>query len=269
MEKDLSNIIEGEEDSENVDNNDYNDYDDYNDFSDTDDYRELLQQCDYNSEYLEANNNSSLFYTPSNNDSMFNNANNNDSMFYNANDYDNVFYDHNNFNDIEEGTKNYHIDKGIYNSVSISQNNVSESIKTFNDSAIPEDRLSIIPKLVIPSNFIPNKRYRFHALQDMSNDPTYQYNIYYQVANKNFEDCHSKMENQMHTRYKIHERVYKVGDLVKIQIAKIDRGPASEVVPLGPKEFPELDDLLINKTISIVEAARLQSNSFASDKECN
>ncbi|CAG8757000.1 6072_t:CDS:2, partial [Gigaspora rosea] len=114
---------------------------------DTDDYRKLLQQSDNNSEYLEANNNGSLFYTPSNNNSMFNNANNNDSMFYNANDYDNMFYDHNNFNDMycnrpnitswqydndresqdldiralqnefsdsnsEEGTKNYHINKG-------------------------------------------------------------------------------------------------------------------------------------------------------------
>ncbi|CAG8807587.1 5783_t:CDS:1, partial [Gigaspora rosea] len=107
------------------------------------------------------------------------------------------------------------------------------------------------------------------------------------------------MENQMHTRYKINEYIYKVGNLVKIQIAKIDRGPgdrcalfckiftvlpnnryhvicrfgvlknafpASEVVSLGPKEFPELDDPPINKTISIVKAARLQSNSFASDK---
>ncbi|CAG8518247.1 16666_t:CDS:2 [Gigaspora margarita] len=203
----------------------------------------------------------------------------------------------------------------ICNSVSISQNNVSESIKTFNNSAIPEDRLSIIPssqfliplsniiendhtiqnakisnvqiipehgsmadnqyqikekalnycenlELVILSNFIPNKRHQFHALQDMSNDPTYQHNSYHQVANKNLEDY--------------------FGDLVKIQIAKIDHGPsdycvlsckiftvlpnnryhiiyrfgvlknafpAGGVVPLGPKEFSELDNLLINKQL--------------------
>ncbi|KAF0539689.1 hypothetical protein F8M41_006948 [Gigaspora margarita] len=36
------------------------------------------------------------------------------------------------------------------------------------------------------------------------------------------------------------------------------------VLPLGPKEFPELDDPSINITVSIIEAARLQSNALAS-----
>ncbi|RIB03108.1 hypothetical protein C2G38_2123792 [Gigaspora rosea] len=45
--------------------------------------------------------------------------------------------------------------------------------------------------------------------------------------------------------------------------------PASEVLPLGLKEFSELDDPLTNTVVSIVEAARLQSNTLASNKGCN
>ncbi|CAG8735256.1 19155_t:CDS:2, partial [Racocetra fulgida] len=114
-------------------------------------------------------------------------------------------------------------------------------------------------------DFIPNKKRRHQALQDILNNPRYQHNIYRQIANKHLVDYRLKMENQMHAKYNIHERIYKVGDLVKIQIAKIDRGPGDpgEVLPLGPKEFPELNNPSTDTTISIIEAARLQSNSLA------
>ncbi|CAG8759542.1 16902_t:CDS:2 [Cetraspora pellucida] len=131
-------------------------------------------------------------------------------------------------------------------------------------------------------NFIPSKKCHYQALQDISNNPKYQHNIYYQIANKNLMNYCSKMKNQMHARYNIYEHIYKVGDLVKIQIAKIDREPgdhcalpcknvfpAGEVLPLGLKEFPELDNPLTDTTISIIEAARLQSISLASNKGCN
>ncbi|CAG8728784.1 19830_t:CDS:1, partial [Gigaspora rosea] len=45
--------------------------------------------------------------------------------------------------------------------------------------------------------------------------------------------------------------------------------PAGEVLPLGPREFSELDNPPTNKTVTIIEAARLQSNAFASNKGCN
>ncbi|CAG8760799.1 12002_t:CDS:1, partial [Cetraspora pellucida] len=110
------------------------------------------------------------------------------------------------------------------------------------------------------------------------------------------------MKCQMHTKYNIQEHNYQVGNLVKIQIAKIDYEPgnyctlsckvflvlpnnmyclvcrfgvleraflADEVLLLGPREFSELDNSLTYKNISIVEAARLQSNAFASNKDCN
>ncbi|CAG8826998.1 1504_t:CDS:1, partial [Racocetra persica] len=132
-----------------------------------------------------------------------------------------------------------------------------------------------------------------------SNNPIHQHNIYRQAANRNLKDYHSKMEHQMRTKYNIHERSYKVGDLVKVQIAKIDREPsdrcalpckvffvlsndvyhlvcqfgvlestfpASKVLPLGPREFLELNDPPTNTTVSIIEAARLQSNAIASNK---
>ncbi|CAG8615460.1 4533_t:CDS:2 [Cetraspora pellucida] len=81
-----------------------------------------------------------------------------------------------------------------------------------------------------------------------------------QVANKNLEDYHSKMKCQMHTKYNIHKHVYEVGDLVKIQVTKIDRGltfSASIVLSLRPKEYLELDNPLTNVTVSIIEVARL------------
>ncbi|CAG8698541.1 3594_t:CDS:2, partial [Scutellospora calospora] len=105
----------------------------------------------------------------------------------------------------------------------------------------------------------------------VSNSPTH-HDIYCQVANRNFEDYHSKMEHQMYTKYNIQECNYQVGDLVKIQIAKINCRPtflASEVLPLEPREFSELNNSPTYKNISIVEAARLQSNAFASNKGCN
>ncbi|CAG8728637.1 10635_t:CDS:1, partial [Dentiscutata heterogama] len=90
------------------------------------------------------------------------------------------------------------------------------------------------------------------------------------------------MKYQMYTKYKIHEHTYKVGNLVKVQIDKINCVPkdrfallckvhkvffrnmyrlisqfgifdkvflASVVLPLGPKEFSELDNPPINMTI--------------------
>ncbi|CAG8589935.1 2296_t:CDS:2, partial [Scutellospora calospora] len=139
-------------------------------------------------------------------------------------------------------------------------------------------------------------------IQEASNNPTSQHNIYWQVVNKNLEDYHSKMKCQMHTKYNIHKRVYEVGDLVKIQVAKIDYSPgdrctlpckvfavllrnmyhlvcrfgildqafsAGVVLPLGPKEYPELNNPPTNVTVSMIEAARLQSNTLASNKVCN
>ncbi|CAG8836391.1 14595_t:CDS:2, partial [Cetraspora pellucida] len=130
-------------------------------------------------------------------------------------------------------------------------------------------------------NFTSNKKRRLQILQDSSNNPIHQHNIYRQAANRNLEDYRSKMEHQMRTKYNIHEHSYKVGDLVKVQIAKNDRGPgdhcallckvfsvlsndvyclvcrfgvlestfpASKVLPLGPREFSELDDPPTNTT---------------------
>ncbi|CAG8818568.1 17267_t:CDS:2, partial [Racocetra persica] len=97
------------------------------------------------------------------------------------------------------------------------------------------------------SGFISYKKCHFLNLQ-ASNILTH-YEIYHQVANRNFEDYCSKIERQIHTKYNIQEHNYKVDDIVKIQIAKIDRGsvlervfPAKEVLPLGLKEFSELNN---------------------------
>ncbi|CAG8597880.1 10396_t:CDS:2, partial [Dentiscutata heterogama] len=151
-------------------------------------------------------------------------------------------------------------------------------------------------------NFTSNKKRRLQILQDSSNNPIHQHNIYRQAANRNLEDYRSKMEHQMRTKYNIHECSYKVGDLVKVQITKIDRRPgdrcallckvfsvlpndvyhlvcqfgvlestfsAGEVLSLGPREFSELDDSPTNMTVSVIEAARLQSNAIAGNKTCN
>ncbi|CAG8739066.1 4822_t:CDS:2 [Cetraspora pellucida] len=142
-----------------------------------------------------------------------------------------------------------------------------------------------------------------HLNTDNLSDPESEVrNVNKEAVNRNLEDYHFKMEHQMCTKYNIHERSYKVGDLVKVQIAKIDRGPgdrcalpckvfsvlpndvyrlvcrfgvlestflASEVLLLGPREFSELDDSPTNTTVSIIEAARLQSNAIAGNKTCN
>ncbi|CAG8838810.1 23847_t:CDS:2, partial [Racocetra persica] len=101
----------------------------------------------------------------------------------------------------------------------------TQIISEQNDIADDQIRDRENQELINISDFNSNKKHRLQALQDVSNNPTYQHNIYRQVTNKNLEDYRSKMENQMHTRYKIHEHVYRVSDLVKIQIAKIDREP--------------------------------------------
>ncbi|CAG8843740.1 8945_t:CDS:2, partial [Racocetra persica] len=74
-------------------------------------------------------------------------------------------------------------------------------------------------------DYIPPKKRRIQAIQEASNNLTSQHNIYLQVANKNLEEYRSKMKHQMHKKYNIHECVYEAGDLVKIQVAKIDHGP--------------------------------------------
>ncbi|CAG8500932.1 867_t:CDS:2, partial [Racocetra fulgida] len=98
-------------------------------------------------------------------------------------------------------------------------------------------------------NFTSNKKRRLQIFQDSSNNPIHQHNIYRQAANRNLEDYRSKMEHQMRTKYNIHE--------------------PGEVLPLGPREFSELDDPPTNTTVSVIEAARLQSNAIAGNKICN
>ncbi|CAG8621506.1 16267_t:CDS:2, partial [Cetraspora pellucida] len=151
------------------------------------------------------------------------------------------------------------------------------------------------------NNSLYNNNSDFNNMDNDEQSPTH-HDIYCQLANKNLEDYCSKIECQMYTKYNIQEHNYQVGDLVKIQIAKIDCEPgnycalsckvflvlsnnmyhlvyrfgvferaflADKVLPLGPKEFSKLNNLLIYKNGSIVEAARLQSNAFASNKGCN
>jgi hypothetical protein len=100
------------------------------------------------------------------------------------------------------------------------------------------------------------------------------------------------MEHRMAKKHKIRKHVYKIGDLVKVQIARIDRGPgdrnalpckvitvlednmyrlacrfgvlrnafaAGEILPLGPQEFADLEDPPMDQEVTLVEAARLQS----------
>ncbi|CAG8767104.1 24230_t:CDS:2, partial [Racocetra persica] len=152
------------------------------------------------------------------------------------------------------------------------------------------------------NDYVPSKKHRIRVIQEALNNPTSQHNIYQQVVNKNLEDYRSKIKCKMHTKYNIHERVYEVGDLVKIQVAKIDHGPgdhcalpckvfavlprnmyrlvcrfgildqafsAGMVLSLGPKEYLELNNPPTNMTISMIEAARLQYNTLASNKVCN
>ncbi|CAG8606755.1 30423_t:CDS:2 [Racocetra persica] len=98
------------------------------------------------------------------------------------------------------------------------------------------------------------------------NNLTSQHNIYRQVANKNLEDYHSKMKNQMLTKYKINERVYEV--VFAVLLRNIYRLVchfgifdqtflAGVVLPLGPKEFLKLDNPPTTMTVSMIEAARL------------
>ncbi|CAG8595644.1 4882_t:CDS:2, partial [Dentiscutata heterogama] len=135
--------------------------------------------------------------------------------------------------------------------------------------------------------------------KDIQNDNNIIYNRKQLIGDKDY--C-SIIEYQMHTKYNIQEHNYKIDNLVKIQIAKINYRPgncctlfckillvlpnniyylvcqlgifkrvffASEVLPLRPKEFSELDNSLIYISVSIVEAARLQFNTLANNKNCN
>ncbi|CAG8762600.1 11364_t:CDS:2, partial [Racocetra fulgida] len=139
-------MIEGDEDSEDINNSNYDD------FNDTDDYRGniILQQRDHNSGYIE-------FYDASNNDSMFYGHSNFNDMdhiiplqYDNSHVHVNAYENNDNkrhdsdirallneFSDsnIEERKKTYYIDE---------KDKVFESIQAFDDSAIPEDRLSLI-----------------------------------------------------------------------------------------------------------------------------
>ena len=105
----------------------------------------------------------------------------------------------------------------------------------------------------------------------------------------------------MAKKHKTRKHIYKVGDFVKVQIARIDRGPgdrnalpckvvaahednmyklacrfgvlqnaftAGEILPLGPQEFSELEDPPMDQAVTLVEAARLQSAVLARDITC-
>ncbi|CAG8624201.1 41192_t:CDS:2, partial [Gigaspora margarita] len=82
------------------------------------------------------------------------------------------------------------------------------------------------------NDYISSKKRHIRVIQEASNNPTSQHNIYQQVA-------------------------------------KIDCGTAGVVLLLGPKEYPELDNPQTNMTVSMIEAARLQSNTLASNKVYN
>ncbi|CAG8780316.1 19108_t:CDS:2 [Cetraspora pellucida] len=90
------------------------------------------------------------------------------------------------------------------------------------------------------------------------------------ISQQDIQGVQGQMENQMHAKYNIYKHIYKVGDLVKIQIVKIDCRPdnhyallcknafsAGEVLLLKSKEFPELNNSPTDTTISIIEAAKL------------
>jgi len=150
-------------------------------------------------------------------------------------------------------------------------------------------------------NTSSKKQRRAQVLEDVTNDPIYQHKIYRRLANDNLERYHIRMEHSMDAKYRINKRNYKVGDLVKVHIAKIDCGPgdrsalpckvakvldnniyqlvcqfgilqnafmAGEVLPLGPQEFLELEDPPMDTTITLVEAARLQSGALSGDITC-
>jgi hypothetical protein len=44
---------------------------------------------------------------------------------------------------------------------------------------------------------------------------------------------------------------------------------AAEILPLGPQEFPELENPPMNSVITLVEASRLQSGALAGDVGCS
>ncbi|CAG8651382.1 515_t:CDS:2, partial [Scutellospora calospora] len=163
---------------------------------------------------------------------------------------------------------------------------------TRDNNSIADDRGQLIENKknseLTNLGFISYKKRRLLDLQ-ASNSLTH-HEIYCQVANRNLEDYRSKIEYQIHTKYNIQKRNYKVSDLVKIQIAKINCGsgdycalplfPAGEVLLLGSKEFPELDyprsiQLLVLLKLqdynlmpllaiefAIVETTVLQQNAF-------
>ncbi|CAG8672593.1 14314_t:CDS:1, partial [Racocetra fulgida] len=107
------------------------------------------------------------------------------------------------------------------------------------------------------------------------------------------------MKHQICTKYNIHKHSYKVGALVKVQIIKIDCESgdyyalpckvfsvlpnniyylvcqfgvlestflAGKVLPLKPKKNLENNDPSTNITVSVIEAAKLQSNTIADNK---
>jgi hypothetical protein len=110
------------------------------------------------------------------------------------------------------------------------------------------------------------------------------------------------MEHKMDIRHKGHKQVYNTGDLVKVHVAKIDRGPgdcnvlpckivkalpnnmynlacqfgvlenvfaATEILPLGPLDFPELESPPMDTVVTLVEAARLQSGALSGNITCS
>ncbi|CAG8664498.1 6621_t:CDS:2, partial [Diversispora eburnea] len=83
------------------------------------------------------------------------------------------------------------------------------------------------------------------------------------TARQNLEQYTEKIAIQMLKKRKLID--FKIGDLVRIKISKIDRfGTNRSSLPsLGATTYPELDEIPSNQ-ISIREAARLQSVELVS-----
>jgi len=146
------------------------------------------------------------------------------------------------------------------------------------------------------------KKRRAQTLQDITNNPNQKHDIYRNTAINSLDRYRDKMEHTMTTKYNIHKHAYNIGDFVKIQIAKIDRGPgdrnslpckitrvlkddmyqlvckfgvlqnaftASKIQPLGPQQFQELENPPMDQAVTLVEASRLQSAALGRDVTCN
>ncbi|CAG8582529.1 4451_t:CDS:2, partial [Dentiscutata heterogama] len=112
------------------------------------------------------------------------------------------------------------------------------------------------------SDFVSYKKYQFFAFQEASNSSTH-HDIYCQVANRNLEDYRSKMECQMHTKYNIQELLPNNIYRLVCRFGVLERAfSASEVLPLGPREFSKLDNPPTYKNIATAEVIALRQNAF-------